>query len=93
MSDTPTLIIDGLVHNRLTLGVADFEGYPAEARIADVSQSIPKREGRAVKLSALLAAARPQPDATYLTLHSSDGTFSASIARAEIEDRALLIYQ
>ncbi|MSQ48462.1 MAG: hypothetical protein EXR78_08810 [Deltaproteobacteria bacterium] len=93
MSDTPTLIIDGLVQNRLALGVADFERYPAEARIADVSQLLPKREGRAVKLAALIADARPQPEAKYLTLHSSDGTFSASIERAEVEDRALLIYQ
>ncbi len=93
MSDMPTLIIDGLVHNRLALRVADFERYPAEARIVDVSQVVPKREGRAVKLGALLAAARPQPEAKYLTLHSSDGTFSASIERAEVEERALLIYQ
>lgn len=93
MSDTRTLIIDGLVHNRLALEVADFARYPAEARIADVSQVAPKREGRAIKLGALLAAARPRPEAKYLTLHSSDGTFSASIERAEIEDRALLIYQ
>jgi DMSO/TMAO reductase YedYZ molybdopterin-dependent catalytic subunit len=85
MSDTRTLIIDGLVQNRLALEVADFGRYPTEARIADVSQLIPKREGRAVKLGALLAAACPRPEAKYMTLHSSDGTFSASIERAEVE--------
>ena len=93
MSDTQTLIIDGLVQNRLALRAADFDRYPAEARIADVSHLVPKREGRALKLSALLTAARPRPEAKYMTLHSSDGTFSASIERAEVEDRALLIYQ
>jgi len=93
MNDTQALIVDGLVQNRLSLAAADFGRYPAEAQIADVSQLVPKREGRAVKLGALLAAARPQPEATYITLHSADGTFSASIERAEIEDRALLIYQ
>jgi len=93
MNDSPTLIIDGLVQNRLSLTAADFGHYPAEAQIADVSQLVPKREGRAVKLEALLTAARPRPEAKYITLHSYDGTFSASIERAEIEDRALLIYQ
>lgn len=93
MSDTPILIIDGLVQNRLSLAAADFSRYPAEAQIADVSQLVPKRGGRGIKLGALLAAAKPQPEAGYITLHSSDGTFSASIERAEIENRALLIYQ
>jgi 2-dehydropantoate 2-reductase len=93
MSDTLALIIDGLVQNRLSLTAADLSRYPTEAQIADVSQLVSKREGRGVKLEALLAVARPQPEAKYITLHSSDGTFSASIERAEIEDRALLIYQ
>jgi 2-dehydropantoate 2-reductase len=93
MSNTPALIIDGLVQDRLSLAAADFSRYPAEAQIADVSQLAPKREGRGVKLGALLAAARPRPEAKYLTLHSSDGTFSASIERAEVEDRAFLIYR
>lgn len=93
MSDTPALIVNGLVQNRLSLASADFGRYPAEAQIADVSQLVPKREGRGVKLGALLTAAQPLPEAKYITLHSSDGAFSASIERAEIEDRALLIYQ
>jgi 2-dehydropantoate 2-reductase len=93
MDDTLALIVDGLVQNRLSLTTADFGRYPTEVQIADVSQLVPKREGRGVKLAALLAAAQPLPEAKYLTLHSSDGTFSASIERAEIEDRALLIYQ
>ena len=38
MSNTPALIIDGLVQDRLSLAAADFSRYPAEAQIADVSQ-------------------------------------------------------
>ena len=93
MSTTPLLVIEGLVQNRLSLEFADLSRYPAEAQIADVSQLVPKREGRGLKLNAVLAVARPLPQAKYITLHSSDGTFSASIARAEIEDRGILIYQ
>jgi len=93
MSDAPLLIIEGLVHNRLSLTFADLNGYPAEAQISDVSQLVPKREGQALRLNALLAAARPLPEAQYATLHSADGSFSASIALAEIQDRGLLVYR
>jgi 2-dehydropantoate 2-reductase len=93
MSDTPLLIVEGLVQNRLSLTFAHLGRYPAEAQIADVSQLVAKREGQALRLSALLAAARPLPEAKYATLHSADGSFSASIALAEIQDRALLVYQ
>jgi len=93
MSVIPALIVDGLVQNRLNLTLDDLSRYPAEAQIADVSQLVPKREGRGLKLSAILAIAHPLPQAKYVTLHSSDGTFSASIDRAEIEARAILIYQ
>lgn len=93
MSAIPVLSVDGLVKNPLRLAVDDLSRYPAEAQIADVSQLVPKREGRGVKLGAILATAQPLPQAKYITLHSSDGTFSASIDRAEIEARAILIYQ
>jgi 2-dehydropantoate 2-reductase len=42
---------------------------------------------------AILAVAQPLPDAKYVTLHSSDGSFSASIALEEIQNRALVVYQ
>jgi len=93
MSNTPALVVEGLVHKRLSLTFADLNNYPAEVQIPDVSQLVPKREGRALKLSAVLAAARPHAEAKYLTLHSADGSFSASITLAEIQDRGLLVYQ
>jgi len=81
------------VQQRLSLTFADLNNYPAEAQIPDVGRLVPKREGRALKLSAVLATAQPSPKAKYITLHSADGSFSASIALAEIRDRALLVYQ
>jgi 2-dehydropantoate 2-reductase len=93
MSNVPLLVVEGLVHNRLSLMLADLRSYPTDVQIPDVSQLMPKREGRALKLSAVLAAARPYAEAQYLTLHSADGSFSASIALAEIQDRGLLVYQ
>ncbi len=93
MSMTPLLIVDGLVRNCLSLTFADLGSYPPETQILDVSQLVPKREGQALKLDAVLATAQPAPEAQYITLHSADGSFSASIARAEIQDRALLVYQ
>jgi 2-dehydropantoate 2-reductase len=93
MSETPLLIVDGLVQNRLSLEFDDLRGYPAETQVADVSTLAPKRAGQALRLAALLTAAGPLPDAQYVTLHSSDGSFSASIALGEIRDRALVVYQ
>jgi hypothetical protein len=45
MSDTPLLIVEGLVENCLSLTFAHLGSYPAEAQIADVSQLVAKREG------------------------------------------------
>ena len=93
MSDVPVLVIEGLVHNRLSLTFADLSSYPSEVQILDVGQLVPKREGQALQLNTVLATAQPFPEAKYITLHSTDGSFSASIALAEIQDRALLVYQ
>ena len=93
METTLALTIDGLVEQPLHLTFADLRNYPDEAQIADVSKFVAKREGQGVKLQALLAQAHPFPQAQYITLHSADGSFSASIERAQIEERAILIYQ
>jgi 2-dehydropantoate 2-reductase len=93
MSDTPVLVVEGRVHNHLSLGFTDLSRYPAEAQVADVSRLAPQREGQGLRLSAVLASAGPFPEAKYVTLHSSDGRFSASIALADLRDRGILIYQ
>lgn len=93
MGEMPLLIVDGLVQNRLSLEFDDLSSYPTEVQIPDVSKLVPKREGQALKLTAILAAAQPLIEAKYVTLHSSDGSFSASIALEEIQDRALVVYQ
>jgi 2-dehydropantoate 2-reductase len=93
MSNAPLLVVEGLVHNRLSLTLTDLRSYPTDVQIPDASQLVPKREGQALKLSAVLAAARPHAEAQYLTLHAADGSFSASITLAEIQDRGLLVYQ
>lgn len=93
MGHVPILVIEGLVQNRLSLEFGDLCRYPAEEQIADVSQLIPQRAGQGLRLRALLAAARPLPEARYVTFHSGDGMFSASIALSEIQDRGILIYQ
>lgn len=93
MADMPVLVIEGAVQHSLALTFADLSNYPAEAQIADVSTLAPKREGQALRLAAILATAEPLPEAKYVTLHSADGSFSASIELAEIRDRALIVYQ
>src|SRR5262245_20162112 len=93
MTDVSILTVEGAVQNRLYLTFADLCHYPAEAQIPDVSKLVPKREGQALRLTVILAVAQPLPDAKYVTLQSSDGSFSASIALEEIQNRALVVYQ
>jgi DMSO/TMAO reductase YedYZ molybdopterin-dependent catalytic subunit len=90
---TTLLTISGQVEHPRSLTFADLAGIAAEHQIADVSRIVPGRQGDAVKLTGLLALARPQPGAIYLGLHSSTDDFHASIPLAAVADRALVIYR
>ena len=86
------LVIDGAARRSLSLGREQLAGFPEEARIADVSAVDERRQGEAVRLSALLAQAEPDETATHVTLHSSDG-FSASIPLEDTRDVGVVIFQ
>src|SRR6185295_18253896 len=51
------------------------------------------KAGRAVKLSALLARARPGGTARYLNVSSIDPKFAISLPISEIADRAVVVYE
>jgi DMSO/TMAO reductase YedYZ molybdopterin-dependent catalytic subunit len=90
---TTLLTIAGQVENPRSLTFDDLATIPAEHQVLDVSRLIPGRQGDAVKLTGLLALARPQPGAMYLGLHSSTDDFHASIPLAAVADRALVLYR
>jgi DMSO/TMAO reductase YedYZ molybdopterin-dependent catalytic subunit len=86
------LIVDGAVENPLRLGFGDLAALPDEHQIPDVSPYHPGREGRGVDLRALLARARPKPEARFLTLHADRDDFHVSISLDAIRDRGMIVY-
>ncbi len=85
------LIVEGEVASP---GSFDLEGLAAlPEQVADVSTVVPKREGSAVWLRALLARAGRRPDAKWATLASADGKFAICVPLEPLEDRALLLYR
>ncbi len=85
------LRVDGAVHSPRDFEVADLAALPAQ--IPDVGTLIPGRQGRAVRLRALLDATGLQPQATHITLHATDGDFAASVPLAAVLDQAVIVYQ
>ena len=84
------LRIDGEVLNPQTFRFEDLRLLPGQ--IADVGQHIPGREGGGIRLQSLLEKVGPQESVTYITLESSDGTFSASIPFTAVQD-AIVSYK
>jgi DMSO/TMAO reductase YedYZ molybdopterin-dependent catalytic subunit len=87
------LTIDGDVAAPQTFSFDDLAAFPEEQQVIDVSRIDPKRQGDAVKLSALLARVQPSASAKYLTLHASHDDFHASIPLDAVRERAFLIYR
>jgi len=72
-----SLRIEGEVQQAQNFSFADLAALPEQ--VADVSQLVPGREGGGVRLEAILSKVAPASAATYVTLKSSDGKFSASV--------------
>ena len=92
MSETP-LTIDGEVAHAAKLSRAELSALPDETRIDDVSQVEERRQGRAVRLSALLERVEPNDSATHVTLHASTDDFAASIPLEAASEVGILIYE
>jgi DMSO/TMAO reductase YedYZ molybdopterin-dependent catalytic subunit len=88
-----SLQITGDVESPLSLTFADLAALPESDQVRDVSRIDPKRKGDAVRLSGLLARARPRPSVRYLTLHASRDDFHASIPLDSVRESAILIYR
>ena len=84
------LKIDGLVEQEVELDFAALRGLSDQ--VDDISPLVPGREGAAVRLSAVLAAANPSPEAARVQLESSDGAFSRAVGLAAVQD-ALVTYR
>lgn len=69
--------------DRFTLSTLDHQ-------VPDIGALVAGREGSGVRLRAILDAAGPAPEASFVTLESADGTFAASVPIADVEDAVVL---
>ncbi len=86
------LTIDGAVTRPLEMHYDDLRAILGPGRVEDVSSLEPSRTGAAVRLDALLEQAGVRPEATHVTLHSSDG-FAASVPLDAVRHHGLLLFQ
>jgi len=70
----------------------DLLELAAENQVPDFKTVDPNRAGVAVKLRAILDAAKVSDTAKYLGLHSSHDNFHASIPLDEVRERGYVIY-
>ena len=85
-----SLTITGEVNSEKSFLFNDLAAMPEQ--VEDVSQEVEGRQGRGVRLRALIDQAGRKPDADHATLASTDGKFTASVPLDDILD-AILVYQ
>jgi DMSO/TMAO reductase YedYZ molybdopterin-dependent catalytic subunit len=75
-------------------GAFDFEALAQlSGQVEDVSALVPGRSGGGVRLASLLAAVQSSPEATHITVESSDGSFSASVPLSAVVDSGVVLYR
>jgi 2-dehydropantoate 2-reductase len=94
VTDTPRIRLGGqLAAGVLHLSAADLAALPDSAQVADVGAWIPGRQGRGVRLTALLERARPAAGARHLHIASSDPAFAVSVPLDEVRADAVVVYE
>lgn len=82
---------DGLVKRPLNLAYEDLLALPGQ--VPDLTLLVPGRQGGGVMLNALLNAAGPCDEAEFITLSTSDGSFSASIPLDQVRGQGIVVYR
>ena len=85
------LTVEGQVASARSFDLKRLRSLPAQ--IDDVSGLVPGREGGAVWLRDVLAAAGVAPSAKFATLASADGRFAIAVPLRPLLDRAVLVYR
>ncbi len=94
VSDSQHLVLSGALSGdpvRFTAG--GLAALPSADQVPDVGVLIRGRKGRGVRLSALLAHARPTADARWLNIASSDPAFAVSVPQDEVRDAGVVVYE
>lgn len=86
-----SLRIEGEVANARELGFAELAALPKQ--VADVGALVPGKQGGAVWLDAVLAAAGAKATAKFATLVADDGTFAVSVPLDAVRTNAIVAYR
>lgn len=87
------LRVDGSVSEEGEWTYRDFEKLPKDLQVEDVSRLEPGIAGSGVRVKAVLSKAKPASRADYVTFHSLDGRFAASLPLKEVMEHGILVYQ
>ena len=85
------LEVCGQVRQPENFDFAALAGLPGQ--IEDIATLVPGRTGGGVRLAALLDAVQPHQQASYLTVESADGSFSASVPLAVVIESGVVLYR
>jgi 2-dehydropantoate 2-reductase len=85
--------IDGAVVQPVSLDRQAMQQLPDEYQVADVSTVMPGMKGRAIKIKGLVDVPALNIDADHVTVHSSDGNYSATLTLQQARDFGLLLYE
>jgi 2-dehydropantoate 2-reductase len=85
--------IDGAVVQPVSLDRQAMQQLPDEYQVADVSTVMPAMKGRAIKIKGLVDVPALNIDADHVTIHSSDGNYSATLTLQQARDFGLLLYE
>jgi 2-dehydropantoate 2-reductase len=85
--------IDGAVVQPVSLDRQAMQQLPDEYQVADVSTVMPAMKGRAIKIKGLVDVPALNIDADHVTVHSSDGNYSATLTLQQARDFGLLLYE
>jgi 2-dehydropantoate 2-reductase len=87
------LQIDGSVIQPITLDRQAMAALPAEHQVEDVEVAQAGVQGKGILLKALLEIPALAIGTDYVTFHSEDGRFSASLPLRQALDHAILVYE
>ena len=86
------LKIFGAVEKSAEISLNGLTDLPPESQIGDISQLLKGRQGKAVRLQALLEMCEPRSDASHITFRSAEG-FAACVPLGIALGIAILVYK
>lgn len=93
MSSSILLQIEGEITGQQAFSWQDLAAIDPQWQIPDVAQIDPNKSGGAVALRGILDAAGVDSTANFVTLHSPQDNFHASLPLSAVADKGMLIYR